>query len=179
MSRNPCWNGYWPVRMLACDGSVTTAWAWAKSNRTPSLARRSRAGVRARPPYAPRASARSVSMVTSRMFWWAIGRKSACTAGRSIANAAAARAATSTAATPARPHRGRRRLSRFAAPPGRSFRWPPINSFYCCARAIVSRSARWVPIQASVVSNASPSACTSVPRPPPPMSREGMPRLTG
>src|SRR4051812_36365912 len=55
--------------MLACEGSVTTVWAWAKVNRTPRAARPSTFGVRAGPPSQPRASARSVSIVTSRTFW--------------------------------------------------------------------------------------------------------------
>src|SRR5262245_29015092 len=59
--------------MLACDVSVTTACAWAKSKRTPSAASRSSAGVRARPPYVPKASARIVSMVISRTFCRATG----------------------------------------------------------------------------------------------------------
>src|SRR5438067_1049903 len=52
--------------MLACETSVTTACAWAKEKRAPWAARRSRVGVAARPPYAPSASARSVSIVTRR-----------------------------------------------------------------------------------------------------------------
>jgi len=44
----PC--GYSPVRMLACEGSVNTACAWAKSKRTPSDASLSSAGVDAGPP---------------------------------------------------------------------------------------------------------------------------------
>src|SRR6187401_677393 len=53
--------------MLACEVSVTTAWACAKSKRAPWAANRSGFGVDARPPYEPSASARSVSMVTRRM----------------------------------------------------------------------------------------------------------------
>src|SRR5438309_1271398 len=43
--------------MLACDGSVSTACACAKSNRTPDAASESSAGVFACPPYAPTAAA--------------------------------------------------------------------------------------------------------------------------
>src|SRR6185503_15902942 len=59
--------------MLACETSVTTACACAKSKRAPCDARASRFGVEARPPYAPSASARRVSMVTSRMLRSALG----------------------------------------------------------------------------------------------------------
>src|SRR5262245_46771056 len=52
--------------MLACDTSVTTAWACANVNRAPCAASPSRLGVGARPPYDPSASARSVSIVTRR-----------------------------------------------------------------------------------------------------------------
>src|SRR5437899_12967031 len=54
--------------MLACDGNVTTAWAWANEKRTPAAAIASMLGVRAGPPYELRASARSVSIVTRRTF---------------------------------------------------------------------------------------------------------------
>src|SRR5262245_45820166 len=54
--------------MLACDGSVTTVCACARSKRTPPAASRSIHGVDARGlPYEPSASARSVSIVMSRM----------------------------------------------------------------------------------------------------------------
>src|SRR5215471_16326239 len=59
--------------MLACDTSVTTACACAKVNRAPRDASASRLGVGARPPYEPSASARSVSIVTSRMLRSAFG----------------------------------------------------------------------------------------------------------
>jgi hypothetical protein len=54
--------------MLACDGSVVTAWACADSNRSPIAASRSMLGVLALPPYAPTASARNVSIVMRRTF---------------------------------------------------------------------------------------------------------------
>src|SRR5580765_8906497 len=54
--------------MLACDGSVTTAWAWANEKRTPAAAIASMLGVRAGPPYELRASPRSVSIVTRSTF---------------------------------------------------------------------------------------------------------------
>src|SRR4051812_20002246 len=53
--------------MLACDTSVTTACACAKVKRAPCDASASRFGVAALPPYDPSASARSVSIVTSRI----------------------------------------------------------------------------------------------------------------
>ena len=56
-----------------CDGSVTTVCACAKVKRAPWLASRSRFGVCAGPPYADSASARSVSIVTSRTFCAASG----------------------------------------------------------------------------------------------------------
>src|SRR6476469_1910388 len=59
--------------MLAWETSVTTAWAWAKLKRAPRDASLSRLGVIARPPYAPTASARSVSMVTKRMLRSGLG----------------------------------------------------------------------------------------------------------
>ena len=66
LSRTPCSKGRWPVSMFTCEGSVTTLCAWAASKRTPSRASRSIHGVRARAlPYAPMASARSVSIETS------------------------------------------------------------------------------------------------------------------
>src|SRR5688572_16258270 len=53
--------------MLACDGRVTTLWAWAAVKTRPPAARPSRFGVAARRlPAKPRASARRVSMVTRR-----------------------------------------------------------------------------------------------------------------
>src|SRR6187549_393748 len=53
--------------MFAWDGRVTTLWAWAWSNRTPSRARRSIQGVdTVLLPYVPRASALRVSMEMSR-----------------------------------------------------------------------------------------------------------------
>src|SRR5262245_15332299 len=53
--------------MFAWEGSVTTFWARASSKRTPSAASRSMKGVSAPArPYAPSASARSVSTVTRR-----------------------------------------------------------------------------------------------------------------
>src|SRR5215207_6637910 len=55
--------------MVVCEGSVTTACACANVKRAPPAARRSRFGVLAGPPYDDNASARSVSMVTSRTFW--------------------------------------------------------------------------------------------------------------
>src|SRR5258708_16771968 len=61
--------------MDVCDGSVTTVCEWAKVNRAPWLASRSRFGVCAGPPYADSASARSVSIVTSRTFWSADGSR--------------------------------------------------------------------------------------------------------
>src|SRR5262245_192440 len=54
--------------MLACDGSVTTAWACANEKRTPAAAIASMLGVRAGPPYELKASPRSVSTVTRRTF---------------------------------------------------------------------------------------------------------------
>src|SRR5262245_236730 len=54
--------------MLACDGSVTTAWACANEKRTPAAASASMLGVRAGPSYELRASPRSVSTVTRRTF---------------------------------------------------------------------------------------------------------------
>src|SRR6516225_8582689 len=75
--------------MLVWDGSVSTVCACAKSNRTPSAASLSSAGVRAGPPDPLSASARSVSIVTSNTFWPAIGFRSACPDGR-CANQSAA-----------------------------------------------------------------------------------------
>src|ERR1043166_6597890 len=62
--------------MLACDGSVTTAWACANVNRMPRAASASMVGVRAGPPAAPIASARNVSIVIMRTFRSADRRKS-------------------------------------------------------------------------------------------------------
>src|SRR5207302_6491033 len=59
--------GYRPDRMLACDGSVTTLCACAREKRTPRSARRSIHGVDTLAlPYAPSASALSVSIVIRR-----------------------------------------------------------------------------------------------------------------
>src|SRR6266567_3929386 len=67
--------------MLACDGRVTTVWACARSNRIPSAARRSIHGVAARAlPYAPNASARSVSIVIRRTL-----SEGSCRGGRDVA----------------------------------------------------------------------------------------------
>ena len=61
--------GFRPVIRLACAGSVVGAAATARSKSTPSLASRSRVGVRAaEAPYAPTWSARVVSSVTSNTF---------------------------------------------------------------------------------------------------------------
>src|SRR5579864_7562113 len=68
LSRIPCWYGYTPVRIVACDGSVRTVEACANVKRAPCAASRSRFGVAAGPPYELSASARSVSIVTSRTF---------------------------------------------------------------------------------------------------------------
>ena len=60
-------SGRRPERMLACDASVVTLCACASEKRTPAPASRSIHGVAASAlPYAPSASARSVSTVTSR-----------------------------------------------------------------------------------------------------------------
>jgi hypothetical protein len=51
-----------------CDGRVSGMGQAALANTRPSRASRSMAGVVFAPPYAPRASARSVSTVTRTMF---------------------------------------------------------------------------------------------------------------
>ena len=78
--------------MLACEVSVTTAWACAKSKRAPWAASRSRFGVTARPPYEPSASARSVSMVTRRMLRSAFGATENADGPLQAANAKAPKA---------------------------------------------------------------------------------------
>src|SRR5947209_4226449 len=67
LSRTPWSVGYLPERMFACEGSVVTFCACAAVKRTPPAASRSIHGVSARLlPYAPIASARSVSIVIRR-----------------------------------------------------------------------------------------------------------------
>src|SRR5262252_10456898 len=104
LSRTPCSYGYRPERIDECETSVTTACACANSKRAPRAASRSRLGVETRPPLAPSASARQVSIVTSKTFRSGLTLRTNV-GGRSHHHALRAR--TTATETSARTERGR------------------------------------------------------------------------